>query len=136
MPFFSSEQKKTEEGDAAEASIAGALNGKLRSSMIKLCFAGLLAAASVFQILSLVQAVADGTQRVAKISQGLDVLSDVEAQSDGLEALILNAAPAMRWPIWQNVKMPSQTTCACFSAAGRPIWRPSITPHYVRNPRC
>ncbi|MEC8293494.1 MAG: ATP-binding protein [Pseudomonadota bacterium] len=93
MPFFSSEQKKTEEGDAAEASIAGALNGKLRSSMIKLCFAGLLAAASVFQILSLVQAVADGTQRVAKISQGLDVLSDVEAQSDGLEALILNAAP-------------------------------------------
>ena len=55
--------------------------------MIKLCFAGLLAAASVFQVLSLVQAVADGTQRVAKISQGLDVLSDVEAQSDGLEAL-------------------------------------------------
>jgi hypothetical protein len=78
--------------DEAET-LAERMTDQLRGAMIKLCFAGLLAVAVVFQIFTLVQIVADGTQQITKAAQGLWELNDIVRESDGLATAIEDVSP-------------------------------------------
>lgn len=79
--------------DLAPATPLKAPQGELRMALIKLCFAGLLAVAAVMQVVSLVQSVADGAQRMTSASASHDLLAEVEALGDGLDALVVSTPP-------------------------------------------
>lgn len=54
------------------------LNGRLRSALIKLSAAGVLAAAALFLIFHIVQYVANGSQDISRATRSLDLLQEID----------------------------------------------------------
>jgi len=81
------------EGDADTPPANGPTNTTLRRSLINLCFAGLLAAAAVFEIFGIVQTVANGTREVASAAAGQELLGEIDRLGDGLDVIALQGNP-------------------------------------------